>query len=325
MGPDPADMLLLCAVVREGGLSAAGRALGLTRQRVSQRLARLEAALGARLLERTTRQVRLTEVGLEVHRRGEAIEAQLREAAAAVQAAQQQVVGRLRVSAPTLLGRRVLTPLVSRFLLAHPAVALTLTLADRRVNLIADEIDLAIRVGALDDSSFAARKIGEAQTIFVASPGLLAGRPPPSPATLGAWPRLVMREGERWDLPGAPLRAEARLVVNDLELLCAAAVAGLGLARLPLLACGPALQSGALVQLFDGAEGARAPIHALFPSRSLLPLRVRLFIDLLVEHLAAAEVPGLRAVGGGPGSAALLADSGGSGTGAVAHEPTRSA
>lgn len=299
MAPDPADLLLFSAVVREGGLSAAGRALGLTRQRVSQRLARLEAALGARLLERTTRQVRLTELGHAVLRRCVVIEAQLREAAAAVQAAQHDVVGRLRVSAPTLLGRRVLTPLVGRFLRDHPGVSLTLTLTDRRVDLLAEDFDLAVRVGPLDDSSLAARKIGEAQTLFVGSPALLAGRPAPTAATLGAWPCLAMREGERWALPGGVVRVEPRLVVNDLELLCAGAVAGLGLARLPLLACGEALHSGALVRIFDEGEAAGAPIHALFPSRSQLPLRVRLFIDLLVEQLGRGPSAGLWAVAGG--------------------------
>lgn len=311
MSPDPSDLLLFSAVVREGGLSAAGRALGLSRQRVSQRLARLEAALGARLLERSTRQVRLTELGQEVHRRCLVIEAQLREAAAAVKAAQQQVVGRLRVSAPTLLGRVVLLPIVRRFLVEHPGVSLSLSLADRRVDLLAEEVDLALRVGELDDSSVAARKIGEAQTVFVASPALLAGRPPPTPATLGGWPLLLMREAERWELPGAPARVLPRLVVNDLELLCGAAVAGLGLARLPLLACGEALRSGALVQIFEGAEGPCTPVHALFPSRSLLPLRVRLFIDLLVEQLAVAGALGLRpAVGGAAGSGAAGLDAG---------------
>lgn len=293
MSPDPADMLLFAAVVREGGFSAAARALGLTKQQVSQRVARLEADLGVRLLERTTRSVRPTHAGQVYQQHCLAIEARIREANEGARAAQERAVGRLRVSAPPLLGRRLLAPVVTRYLSENPDVTLELSLSDRRIDLLQEDFDLAIRVGDLEDSSLSSRKLADAQTVFVASPRLLSGRPPPTAAEIARWPCVCMRDGERWELPDGQVRPTPVLVVNDLELLGEASIAGLGLARLPLLVCGEALSDGRLVRVFGDACGPRAPLHALFPSRSFLPLRLRRFIDLLADHLSAADALGL--------------------------------
>jgi DNA-binding transcriptional LysR family regulator len=290
MEPEPADMLVFAAVVREGGLTAAARALGTTKQRVSQRLASLETALGVRLLERTTRAVRPTEAGAAYFQHCEAIAARIREANEGVRAAQEQATGRLRVSAPTLLGRRLLAPVVTAYLQAHPRVTLELSLADRRVDLLQEGFDLAIRVGDLDDSSLRSRALGVAEAVFVASPGLLAGKAPPTAADVHEWPWLGMHDGERWQLRDRRVQGRQVLVVNDLELLCAAAISGLGLARLPRMVCDDALADGRLVRVLADDAPPRTPIHAVFPSRAYLPARVRLFLDLLAAHLQRASL-----------------------------------
>lgn len=284
MPTDPSLLLLFAAVVREGGFTQAARALGLSKQRVSQAVLRLEADLGVRLLERTTRSVRPTEAGQRYHEHCLAIEARIHEADESARASQQRAVGRLRVSAPALLGRRLLAPVIANLHARHPEVLLELCLSDRRVDLVQEGFDVAIRVGPLDDSSLSSRKLGEAQTAVVASPRLLAGRPAPTAEALSDWPCLTMREGETWELPSGRVRARPTLIVNDLELLHEAAIAGLGLAHLPLLVCGEALADGRLRRVW-GDGGAGVAIHALFPSRSFLPLRVRVFLELVAEQM----------------------------------------
>ena len=283
MEPSPADMLLFAAVVREGGFSAAARRLGLTRQGVSEAVARLEASLGVRLLERTTRTVRVTEAGSGYAARCAAIGAQIEEANAAARERQAAPVGRLRVTAPVLFGRRFLAPLVSRFLRRHPAVQVELVLADRRVDLIEEGFDLAIRAGELEDSGLAARRIGASRVMCVASPELLAGRPPPTVDDLAAWPCVTTREHERWSFGERAVVVTPALWVNDLEVACDAAIAGAGLVRLPRFLCADALADGRLVEVLAGDAPVVRGVYVVWPSRAFLPARVRLFIDALVE------------------------------------------
>ncbi|MCK6521754.1 LysR family transcriptional regulator [Myxococcota bacterium] len=278
---DPADMLLFVAVVREGGFTSAARSLGLSKQRLSQRIARLEEALGVRLLERTTRTVRPTEAGLAYFQRCQAIEAQIAEANDEARERHAQPVGTLRISAPVLFGRRLLAPIVREFMARHPRVRVELLLADRQVDLIAEGFDLAIRVGPLDDSSLSARLLTMGRVVFVASPALLAAHPTRPPDSLGELPCVGMRTHETWSFGGRSVRVEPRLVVNDLELVLAAVVDGLGVARLPTLVCGAAIRAGQLQVLHHEGDDGQRPVHLVTPSRRRSPARVRAFVELL--------------------------------------------
>jgi DNA-binding transcriptional LysR family regulator len=277
----PQDMVLFAAVVRAGSFTAAARALGLTKQSVSERIARLEAALQTRLLERTTRKLRVTSAGAPYAERCGAIAAQIDEANGEVQRWQVEPVGMLRVTAPVLYGRRALAPLIATYARAWPRVRVELLLTDRRVDLIDEGIDLAIRVGELDDSSLTARRLGHATAWVVASPGFLKRHGAPTAQTLTALPCIGMRSVERWSVNGAMVRIEPQLVVNDLEVLCEAAIAGVGVATLPALVCEPALKVGKLRVLFPGTPRLR-PLWVVYPSRAYLPPQVRLFLDALM-------------------------------------------
>src|SRR5690349_9384842 len=220
MQVSPADMVLFAAVVREGSFTRAARQLGVTKQTVSERVAKLEAQLGVRLLERTTRRLRPTDAGSGYYERCSTIAAWIDEANDEVQRRQAEPVGVVRLSAPVLYGRRFLAAVVADYLTRHPAMRVEVVLADRRVDLIEEGIDLAIRIGALDDSSLTVRKLGEAHVHYVASPALLATKPP-SASDLRSLRCVGTRPVETWKLRDRPARIEPVLVVNDLEVMCA--------------------------------------------------------------------------------------------------------
>lgn len=287
---EPTDMLLFATVVSEGGFSAAAKRLGLSRQRVSEAVARLEGRLGVRLLERTTRRVAVTEAGASYAARCATIAAQIEEANAAARERQSAPVGRLRVSAPVLYGRRFLAPVVSGFVRRYPDVQVELTLQDRRVDLIEEGFDLAIRAGALDDSGLNARKLGAARVVVVASPSALAGRAPPTTAAdVAAWPCITTRQGERWPFGGREVAIRSSLWVNDLEVARDAAIGGAGLVRLPRFLCAEALSDGRLVEVLTGEAPVVSGVYVVMPSRVFLPARVRLFVDALVAEGASLD------------------------------------
>jgi DNA-binding transcriptional LysR family regulator len=277
----PADMLLFAAVVREGSFTRAARQLGITKQTASERMARLEERLGVRLLERTTRRLRVTEPGGRYYDRCSAIAAQIEEANREVQQQQAEPSGLLRVSAPALYGRRFLAPVVASYLSRHSKVRIELVLAERRVNLVEEGFDLAIRIGDLADSSLSARKLGESHVYYVASPAFLAARGAPTAATLRGTRCIGMRPVEKWELAGASSKIEPVFVVNDFEVACEAAVAGLGVARLPAIVCRDAVSEGRLRVLAGLAPPMLRPVYAVFPSRRHLPAKVRGFVDAL--------------------------------------------
>ncbi len=282
----PADMLLFAAVVREGSFTRAARQLGITKQTASERIAKLEAGLGVRLLERTTRRLRATDAGAGYSERCALIAAQIDEANSEVQQRQAEPVGRLRVSAPVLYGRRFLAPVIADFLGRYPRARVEVVLSDRRVDLIEEGLDLAIRIGALDDSTLAARKLGDAHVYYVASPRFLAAHGAPTAADLRGARCIGMRAFETWEVDGAPAKIEPVLVVNDLEVACEAAIAGAGIARLPSLVCREAVTDGRLRVLFGPASPMRRSVYAVYPSRRYLPAKVRLFVEALAALVA---------------------------------------
>ena len=289
----PADMLLFVAVVREGSFTRAAQRLGVTKQSVSERLRKLEERLGVRLLERTTRRLRVTGAGAAYFERCEAIAAQIDEANAEVQAQRAaEPVGLLRVASPALYGRRYLAPVVSEFLVRHPQARVELVLADRRVHVIEEGLDVAIHIGPLDDSSLVARKLGEGPVHFVASPAFLARHGRPDPKELRAVRCIGFSPFETWDVGGVRARVEPVLIVNDLEVAHDAALAGVGVARVPELLCGEALRDGRLVRVFGPRPAGVREVHALYPSRLNLPAKVRLFVDALARRVLPAPMRG---------------------------------
>jgi DNA-binding transcriptional LysR family regulator len=281
----------LVLAVEAGSLSDAGRRLGLTPSAVSKQLSRLEAALGARLLERTTRRVRPTAAGLALVQRTRPLFEAFDEAGAAVRDLQSEVRGRVRLSASRAFGRLRLVPIVARLACLHPHLEVDVLLDSRRLDFIEDDIDLAVREGPLADASWTARKLGELTVRLYAAPGYLRRRraprsledlrahdllsiPPAGPASdLGA---IRGRSGRRLGL--AP-----RIRVNDLLALVDLGEAGAGIAVLPDYVAAPALARGTLVPVLPRTTLTRIPLHAVFPSRRHLPRRVQIVLDALTE------------------------------------------
>ncbi|MDP2274647.1 MAG: LysR family transcriptional regulator [Archangium sp.] len=275
----PSDMVLYAAVVRAGSFTRAAQSLGITKQTASERITKLEERLGARLLERTTRKLRVTETGAVYAQRCAAIAAQVEEANAEAQKHQAQPVGLLRISAPVLYGRKYLMPVVAAYLARYPKVRVELLLSDRRVNFTEDAVDLAIRVGPLDDSTLTARKLSDTHLHCVVSPAFLSRQGTPTLKTLAAARCVGVRPRETWSFGKAQVKIEPVLVVNDLELAFEAALAGVGIARLPELLSRDAVRARKLKVLF-GPVSTRS-VYVVYPSRQFLPVKVRSFIEAL--------------------------------------------
>jgi DNA-binding transcriptional LysR family regulator len=284
----PADMLLFADVVREASFTAAAQAHGVSKQAVSERVSRLEATLGVRLLNRTTRRLSTTDAGERYYQYCAQIAQQVSDANAAMQSEQEEPSGLLRVSAPMLYGRDQLIPTLHDYSRRYPKVQVELRLADKLVNLVEDGIDVALRVSQIDDGTLSVRPIGEVAAYFVATPDLRKSIDAVSDADFVRKARAVcLREGEVWNLPdGAKIKPNAMLTVNDLASVARAAAMGLGVARVPGLLCRGLLQRGELQTLFGGAPASRMTVYAVYLSKRQLATKTRAFIDLLVERKA---------------------------------------
>jgi DNA-binding transcriptional LysR family regulator len=281
-----ADMLLYADVVRESSFTGAAKHLGISKQVVSERINKLEAALGVRLLQRTTRKLHTTDAGQRYYEACAAIAQQVEQANLAMQAEQSEPTGLLRVSAPVLYGRGQLIPAIRTYTQRYPKVRVDLRLADRMVNMVEEGIDLALRVSHMDDGTLSVRRLGEVSAYFVASPQLLklhAGMSQNQLVSIA--PAVTFREGEVWDLPGgAKIKPHAVLTINDLSSIAQAAASGVGVARLPGILCRPMVNEGALNLLMGGKEASRFSVYAVYVSKKQLAPKIRCFIDALVEH-----------------------------------------
>jgi DNA-binding transcriptional LysR family regulator len=282
----PTDMLLYVDVVREGSFTAAARHVGISKQAVSERIYKLEAALGVRLLQRTTRSLRMTDAGMRYHAECAQIAQQIEQANLAVQVEQATPTGLLRISAPMLYGRNRLIPAIQTYTARYPNVQVSLRLSDGIVNLVDEGIDVALRVSHLNDSSLSVRRLGEVSSYFVASPALLNKYPSMTDGEIiRRAPAIAFRESEIWDLPtGAKIKPNAVLTVNDLEALSAAAVQGLGITRMPGILCNPLIAQKKLRKLLPEHAATTMTIYAVYVSKTHLAPKIRAFIDVLVEH-----------------------------------------
>jgi DNA-binding transcriptional LysR family regulator len=211
---------------------------------------------------------------------------QIEQANLALQAEHAAPTGLLRLSAPTLYGRNRLIPAIQTYTTRYPNVQVSLRLSDHMVNLVEEGIDLALRVSHLNDSALSARPLGEVSAYYVGSPTLLAQYQGMTDGDIiRRAPAIAFRESEMWDLPtGAKIKPHAVLTVNDLEALAAAAVQGLGIARMPGILCTPLVAQGQLIKLMPDYAAATLTVYAVYVSKKHLAPKIRAFIDVLVEH-----------------------------------------
>lgn len=285
-----AGLKLFIRVVETGSFSKASADLGITQPTATKHVAALEARLGARLFHRSTRGVSPTEVGAAYYDKCKSITRELDEADNLAALMQSRVRGSLRISTSVAFGRRVLTPLVLRFMQQHPELQIDLSFEDRYVNLVEQGIDVAIRMGRLADSQLGARYLGLNPWVLVGAPGYLKRRGTPAlPQDLATHDALVystVQGDERWTFvghDGQPLVVPVRgpLRSNNLSALLAAARAGMGLAVLPWYVANDSVRSGAVLPLLTDWALPAQDIHAVFPSPKLVPSKVRSLCDFL--------------------------------------------
>ena len=283
------DLFYFAKVVEAGGFAAAGRQLGLPKSRLSRRVAELEERLGARLLQRTTRQLQLTSVGERYLRHCQAMLLEAEMADEVVASVTSEPRGRLRVSCPVGLARHFLMDAVNRFLAAYPLVQLDISLVNRRVDLINENIDVALRVREPGDEEpgLVTKRLREARSALVASPAFVKGHRFDTPddlldvPVLGALEndrkvhlRMLGPQGQKHDLV-----MEARLGIEDFVVRKSATLAGLGFTLLPMMYCEAELATGELVRLLPQWSTPGGYLQAVYPHRRGLLPAVRAWID----------------------------------------------
>lgn len=287
------SMAVFVAATEAGSLSAAARRFGLSVSMAGKHVAALEAALNARLLQRTTRKLSLTEIGQAYFARCKRILDEVDDANRDARDAQQTARGPLRVAAPTTFGAMHLGDVVARYLDQHPDVTVEVVLSDRYVDLLDAGIDVAIRIGRLPSSDLIARRLAPCRMVFCASPQFLERHGvPTSIEDLCSAPRLVFSEAVSsgdWTATGPDDRTHVidgpvRLEANNTQMLLAAALAGAGVAYGPSFVFGAGLAAGTLVALLPGYRTADLAIYAVHPTARHVPLKVRHFIDHLVAR-----------------------------------------
>lgn len=284
-------------VVDNGGFAAAGRALDMPKSKLSRRIAQLEEQLGVRLIYRTTRQFAVTEVGQTFYQHCKAMLIEAEAAQEAIAALQVEPRGCVKLACPVTLLHVHVGPMLARFMVRYPDVQIQLEATNRRVDLVAEGVDVAIRVRPrpFEDSELVMRVLADRGHCLVASP-LLVSRmgSARAPDCLSRWPGLSMSAGKlihKWLLDGpdgakAEVRFTPRLISGDMLALREAAIAGVGVVQLPVLMAKEQLASGALVRVLDGWEPKREVIHAVFPSRRGMLPAVRALVDFLGEEYA---------------------------------------
>ncbi|MFP5391450.1 MAG: LysR family transcriptional regulator [Gammaproteobacteria bacterium] len=276
-------------VAARGSLSAAARAEGIAPAMIGRRLDALEARLGVKLLQRTTRKLVLTDEGVAFLEDCQRILAELEDAEAAVAARSARATGRLLVSAPAGFGRRHVAPLLPSFLAEHRELTVNLNLNDRIVDVVGEGVDVAIRIAPLEDSNLVAVKLADNARVVVASPAYLKRHgTPETPADLARHNCLaISSEGSQrgWTFREhgklLTLKVEGKLVCNDGAVLHDWALAGKGLAWRSLWEVGPEIAAGRLRSVLDDFAAPGTDIHAVFAQRRHLPLRIRAFVDFL--------------------------------------------
>ena len=284
-------MQAFVAVADLEGFAPAARKLGLSPSAVTRLIAALEQRLGARLLQRTTRQVTLTDAGSRYLERARRILADVEEAEQAIEGERTRPGGRLVISAPVGFGRLHVSPVVSAYLKRFPEVAADLRLSDRMINLVEEGVDLAVRIGHLPDSTLVARHVGEMRRIVVASRDYLKAQGEPKrPAEIASHETIqfgAMTAAPEWSFveDGRAVRVSPspRFSSNSADAAIQHAEAGGGLTRVLAYQAAASLKAGRLKIVLAKFEQPPLPIHIVYPTSRLLSAKVRTFIDLVTE------------------------------------------
>lgn len=282
-------------IVDAGTLTEAAQRDGIALSAVSRRLKDLEARMGTSLIHRTTRTLALTDEGQDFYRRCKQILSDLQEAETNLKDSRGQITGRIRVAAPLTFSMQHLSPILLDFMALNPEVHVELELSDRRVDLIEEGFDLAIRVGRLTDSSMIAKRLTRIRHVPTAAPALLDrfGRPE-TPEDLMRFPALTYRSRSprtTWDFirpDGSKGSVEVQSVMtcNNGDILCSAAERGVGIALEPTFICSQAIKRGKLEPLFADHTWSDNAAYIVFPDSRALPRRVRTLIDFLADKFA---------------------------------------
>ena len=290
------DLYYFAAVVDHGGFAAAERALGIPKSRLSRRISALENELGVRLLQRSTRRFAVTDVGTSVHRHAQSMLAEAQAAREAVDRLSAEPRGTVRISVPVSMAQQQFPKLLPEFMALYPKVRLQLIVSNRRVDVINEGVDVALRVRSKldDDGSLVMRSFGQIQELLVASPGYLdrAGRPQ-VPEELVEHVTLSISEDDarqRWELHGPEgevrrIELQPRVTGFDFPMMQAMARDGIGITLLPETVCADAVRRGELEVVLPQWRLPQGIAHAVFASRRGLLPAVRVLIDFLAEKL----------------------------------------
>lgn len=301
--PDPFDLMIFARVVEAGSFSLAAERLELPKSTVSRRIAALEARLGERLVQRTTRRVVLTEMGQRILTSAEQIAHEVEAVVAVAEDSQVTPSGRLRVSMPGDLAALTFAPMLAAFTGAHPAVQIELDLSPDYVDVLAGGFDVAIRVGGeTQDMRLTARHLVDLGIALYASPSYLAVRGNPTvPAELAAHDLLALhsngavvpwqleKEGETF----MPDLSRKRAAANSYDVLLRLAAAGAGISPMPDIFARPLVAGGRFVRVLPDWRLPPATMRAVFPSRKLMPRKTRVFLDAVLEFLKPQAVRAL--------------------------------
>ncbi|GGK10717.1 LysR family transcriptional regulator [Pseudomonas matsuisoli] len=287
------DLRVFVATLDEGSFTAAAEKLGVSKQYASRRTMALEELLGVRLLNRTTRRLQPTELGMLLYERAARILADLQETQELVSDRSPVVRGTLRISAPMTFGTLHISPLLPLFMKQHPHMALELELNDRAVDLLAEGYDMSIRIGTLEDSTLVAKRLTAMQIVICASPHYLATHgTPTTPDDLQQHACLLYGHSRlvewRFQENGKPVSVPVtgNLRANNGEIIRDAAVGGMGIAYLPTFIIDGALENGSLVPILGAYQPPQAAVYAVYPHHRQSARAVQVFSDFLRQQLS---------------------------------------
>ena len=291
-------LVLFSHINRLGSLSAAAQLLGISRSSVSKQLAALERKIGSRLFNRTTRKIVLTEVGRQVLQEAYKVELALQTIENISEDFQSVIAGDLNVTCASAQGRIHLVPLITKFLAHYPKINVNLQLEDRFVDMVAENLDVSIRIGYLPDSTLIARKLGDLSAVLCASPEYLSNAPPlQTPSDLlhhrclfyrnsklgmNSW-SFISDEGEESVTVSGPLS------INDPGALVSAALAHAGVLLIDKGLLGDTMRDGKLLPVLTGCQSIGSlPMYVVYPEREFIPAKTRALVDFLLEEMPAA-------------------------------------